>query len=185
MVKIVFAAELCALSLTSASALGAAEEARSDSYFGTIGFQSFAVKSETITHPVDFSIDEIDLSGGAHITLYYGVGLAEQDDAKEVTKQNTSTVNGKISDVYIGKSPRGTYFDVHFTSNDKWGWPTQMFGYLRNKDDAKQISEFVSAMQSCNHTSLKTECGTDFPLRAAGAFLSSLKLDSTRTGGTH
>jgi hypothetical protein len=54
--------------------------------FGEICFPSSDITSQSITYPVDFAVDEINLEGGAHIAIYEGIGLGEQDDVTALAK---------------------------------------------------------------------------------------------------
>jgi len=164
---------ILAFSLVAFSAQ-ADEQSFCSSFFSNVCFDSSDVAKQVVTTPVDFSIDEVDLSHGAHVTLYGGIGLSEQDDVTDLTTSKTIIAGARHIDIIIGHSPHGLYFDIHFAERDQWG-VLQIFGYMESADQAQTFGQFVASFHSCKRDSLSLVCAADLPLKQAGDFLAGLK----------
>jgi len=152
----------------------AAQPASCFAYFGEICFPTFEVTSQTMTYPVDFAIDEINLAGGAHVTLYEGVGLAEQDDVTGLTKAVEFDNSVAYVEVMTGRSKHGAYFDVHYKpKGNHWG-VLQVFGYVKTKAEGESISRFIGQFHQCVHNGTSLNCSGDWPLRSAAKFLAGV-----------
>ncbi|HEX4533841.1 MAG TPA: hypothetical protein VH000_06390, partial [Rhizomicrobium sp.] len=143
---------ILAIGLLTSTAL-ADEQPYCSSFFSAYCFGSTDIAKQVITSPADFSIDEIDLPGGAHVTLYAGLGLSEQDDVIDLMP--TKIFNAEAGDIKIvtGHSTHGLYFDVHFSEHGRWG-VLQIFGYIKDANEAKSIGKFVASLHSCKHDNL-------------------------------
>jgi hypothetical protein len=122
---------------------------------------------------IDFTIDVIQLGKDFHVTIYQGVGLAEQEDVGTVTSAKAyDAPSGKV-EVYLGSKPSPRYFDAHYTPKSGWG-TVQVFGYVKDAEQAHAFADFISAIHPCKTDSLAVSCSAETPLKDAANIVRGL-----------
>ena len=119
---------------------------------------------------IDFTIDEIQFGKSAHITIYQGIGLSEQEDVGTTTTMKTyNTPSGPV-DIVVGSKPKPRYFDVHY--RPKKGWDVvQVFGYVSDETQARAFANFMISIHPCTRDNLSISCSADTPFLDAAGFV--------------
>jgi hypothetical protein len=120
---------------------------------------------------IDSNVNEINLLPVGHVTIYQGIGLSEL--VTSVTKEKSFGSNKDHADVYVGSSPNGVYFDVHYERAGRWG-VVQIFGYINSSPSAAAAGNFISRIQNCAPNDSKN-CTRSLPLSDAGKYVATLK----------
>ena len=122
---------------------------------------------------IDFTVHEVEIARGAHVTIYEGIGLAEQDGVGTVTTAKTyETSSGKI-EVRIGSISTPQYFDLHCSPANGSG-VVQAFGYLKDRKQAGIAADFLAGIHPCKHENLSVSCTADAPFAEGAAFIRGL-----------
>jgi hypothetical protein len=122
---------------------------------------------------IDFTIHEVDIARGAHVTIYEGIGLAEQDGVGTVTTERSyETASGKV-EVKIGSKATPQYFDLHYNPAKGWG-VVQVFGYLKDGKQAGVAADFLTGIHPCKHENLSLICTADAPFAEGASFIRGL-----------
>jgi hypothetical protein len=122
---------------------------------------------------IDFSIDEIQLGKNAHVTIYQGIGLSEQDDVGAVsTAKSYKAASGSVQ-IVVGSKPAPRYFDMHFKPDKGWG-VVQVFGYVSDATQAQSLAEFVTKIHPCTRDNLSITCSSDTPFADGASVIRDL-----------
>lgn len=168
-----------ALSLAAISGIARGDETSNTeaycySFRWDVCLQDYDLISETITHPIDFTIHEIELRPKAHVTIYEGFGLAEQDSVTNIaTPLSYETAAARI-EVVTGHTKSDMYFDVHYRPKDRRSNATQFFGFVNSTQQAQAISTFLEGVHPCVHSDLGVTCTPDQPLERAAQLVTNL-----------
>ena len=119
----------------------------------------------------DFVVNEIDLSPAGHVAIYQGIGLSEQEGVTGIAKERSYGAGDTGADVYVGSSPNGRYFDVHYRHAGMYG-VVQIFGYIASAGDAANLGKFIANIQYCPHDA---DCALSQPLADAGSYIATVQ----------
>jgi hypothetical protein len=157
----------------STASAAEAPQAYCGQFSGSICFTLGDGDASTHKIVIDFTIDEIQLRNSAHVTIYQGIGLSEQEGVGKIEKVKAyDPPNGNVT-VYAGSNKPNRYFDIHYKSVEGWG-VVQIFGYLKDKKAAQALAQFISTMHFCKQNQLSVSCTSAAPFADAALFLPSL-----------
>jgi len=119
---------------------------------------------------IDFSIDEIQFGKSAHITVYQGLGLSEQEDVGTTSTVKTYESPSGTVEIVVGSKTKPRYFDVHFKPKTGWG-VVQVFGYVSDDTQAQALANFMVSIHPCTRDNLSVSCAADTPFLDAAKFV--------------
>jgi hypothetical protein len=131
----------------------------------------------TTVIPADFTITEIELQNGAHLTGYQGIGLADPDGSGGPVQLQAYESAGVSVRVYAGalRTQRGRYFSLHYGTRGN-----QIFGWFNTAEEQGSIVGFLKTFYACQRgqPNFASVVCTGDPVFSQGAeVISTLRLD--------